>query len=268
MSVKKRAQKVRAMIDRQIRVLHTIVRTAARAHDLDYAKEKLVDWRARTAQLLSEEIHADEVENFKAISIKSPFSTRQTGSALFNEEEMYEGFLKSLQSALLVEPENVLLAPVGEDMSPAAVEVAQPAVSRTVFIVHGHDEPNRLRLEEFLRERWHLDPIVLMAEPGKGRTLIEKFEQEAQRAAYAIVIFTPDDLVEVSGTKYTQARPNAIFELGWFYGRLGRERVCILFRKGTKIPSDLDGITRIEFEDSIDEKTLEIEKELREAGLL
>lgn len=151
---------------------------------------------------------------------------------------------------------------------PAERILEEPTASRTVFIVHGHDETNRLRLEKLLRERWDLEPVVLSYEPGRGRTLIEKFEQEGERSAYAIVLFTPDDLVEMSDTKYFQARPNAIFELGWFYGRLGRQRVCILFKKGTKIPSDLDGITRIEFKDSIKEKIEDIEKELQEAGLI
>ena len=67
---------------------------------------------------------------------------------------------------------------------------------------------------------------------------------------------------------YNQARPNVIFELGWFYGRLGRDRVCILYRKGTSIPSDLGGIGRGEFTDSVEEKIIEIEAELEAAGLL
>jgi predicted nucleotide-binding protein len=141
-------------------------------------------------------------------------------------------------------------------------------VSKRIFIVHGHDEINTLKLKNILGEHWHLDPKILRGEPGKGRTLIEKFEQEAEKAIYAFVLFSPDDLVEVKGTTYTQARPNAIFELGWFYGRLTRQKVCILFKKGTKIPSDLDGITRIEFDNTVDEKILEIERELRAANLL
>lgn len=67
---------------------------------------------------------------------------------------------------------------------------------------------------------------------------------------------------------YSQARPNVIFELGWFYGRLGRSRVCILFQEGSKLHSDLDGVLRIQFRESVEEKLGEIEKELKAAGLL
>ncbi len=110
--------------------------------------------------------------------------------------------------------------------------------------------------------------IVLSAEAGKGRTLIEKFEDEAQRAAYAFVLLTPDDVIKKSDTEYSQARPNVIFELGWFYGRLGRDRVCILFKEGTQIHSDLDGISRVEFTDSVMEKIHEIERELISGRML
>ena len=105
-------------------------------------------------------------------------------------------------------------------------------------------------------------------EPGKGRTIIEKFEDEAQRATFAFAILTPDDFVSIDGKEYSQARPNVIFELGWFYGRLGRDRVCILFKEGTKIHSDLDGISRIQFRDSVLEKAVEIERELVSSGVL
>lgn len=43
---------------------------------------------------------------------------------------------------------------------------------------------------------------------------------------------------------------------------IGRERVCTLFQEGTKIHSDLDGVSRIEFDRSIVEKVAEIEREL------
>jgi len=103
---------------------------------------------------------------------------------------------------------------------------------------------------------------VLSLKPGRGRTIIQKFEEEAQRAVFALALFTPDDVVNIAGEEYAQPRPNAIFELGWFFGRLGRESVCILFRRGTRIHSDLDGISRIEFDSSVAEKIGEIEREL------
>ncbi len=125
-----------------------------------------------------------------------------------------------------------------------------------------------LRLEKLIQTRWKLDVVIMRDKPGKGRTLIEKFEQEAKHAALAIALFSPDDFVETPDAEYLQARPNVIFELGYFYGQLGRRRVCILLKKGTKIHSDLEGINRIEFIDSVEEKVAELEKELQAAGLI
>lgn len=94
---------------------------------------------------------------------------------------------------------------------------------------------------KMIEKRWDLNPIILRDQPAKGRTLIEKFEQEAINVAYAFAIFTPDDIVRTQPGEYLQARPNVIFELGWFYSKLGWGKVCILFKRGTKIHSDLEG---------------------------
>jgi predicted nucleotide-binding protein len=68
-----------------------------------------------------------------------------------------------------------------------SLEPTEAALSKTtplatelaVFVVHGHDEANALRLAALVRGRWKLRAIVLKTEPHKGRTLIGKFEQEA-----------------------------------------------------------------------------------------
>lgn len=140
--------------------------------------------------------------------------------------------------------------------------------SKRIFIVHGHDMENAIRLQSRLKDRYKCEPVILSEEPSQGRSIIEKFESEAASCSYAFILFTPDDFVKRNKEEYMQARPNVILELGWFYGRLGRDRVCILFRKGTSIPSDLGGIGRIEFTSSIDEKILEIESELEAARLI
>jgi predicted nucleotide-binding protein len=94
--------------------------------------------------------------------------------------------------------------------------------------VHGHDEVNLLKLRALIKDRFGLTPVILMEEASSGQTIIEKFERVASEAAFCLVLITPDDQVSSLQGEATQARPNAIFELGWFYGRLGRARVCIL----------------------------------------
>jgi hypothetical protein len=168
-----------------------------------------------------------------------------------------EGFLNN-RLASYKEPPPIL--------PPASTALSIPDTKR-VFIVYGHDEVNQLRLHKLLCDRFHLEPIVLANKAGRGRTLIEKFEQEAASCTFAFVLLTPDDQIVTPTGEYTQARPNVVFELGWFFGRLGRDRVTMLLKVGTQIHSDLAGISRIQFNDSIEEKVIDLETELRDAGL-
>ena len=142
--------------------------------------------------------------------------------------------------------------------------------SKNVFIIHGHDEAKLLELRTMLKEKFNLNPIILREQPEEGMTIIEKFEKYAEQCSYAFALFTPDDIIAVDGEEYFQARPNVIFELGWFYANLGRSRVCILEKASekSKIFSDLQGILRIQFRDNIEEKYLNIERELRSVGMI
>ena len=116
-----------------------------------------------------------------------------------------------------------------------------------VFIVHGHNEAMVEGTARFV-ERLGLQPTVLREEPNKGRTIIEKFEDHADEAGFAIVLLTADDVGAVAPRGESppalapRARQNAILELGFFAGRLGRHKVCALYEEGVELPSDLQGV--------------------------
>lgn len=65
-----------------------------------------------------------------------------------------------------------------------------------------------------------------------------------------------------------RARQNAIMEFGYFAGLLGRDRVCCLRKGDCELPSDLYGVSWIQFNKSINEENVRkrILEELREAG--
>ena len=142
--------------------------------------------------------------------------------------------------------------------------------SKKVFIIHGHNEAKRRELETLLKDKFSLIPIILSEQPDQGLTIIEKFEKYASDCSYAFALFTPDDIVTNGGVQYFQARPNVIFELGWFYANLGRSRVCILDQASeqSKIFSDLQGVLRMQFNENISEKYMEIERELKSLGII
>lgn len=138
----------------------------------------------------------------------------------------------------------------------------------SVFIVHGHDEGAKQAVARMI-ERLGLDAIILDEQPQSGRTIIEKFEEHADEVGFAIVLLTPDDVGAKAGDEEDlkpRARQNVIFELGFFVGKLGRERVCPLYKQGVEIPSDYDGVGYVEMDEN-DGWQLKVAKELQSAEL-
>jgi len=144
----------------------------------------------------------------------------------------------------------------------SATEMVQP--SRKVFVVHGHDEGAREKIARFI-ERAGFDPIILHEQASGGRTVIEKVEAHGN-VGFAVVLLTPDDEgCEKGGTPRPRARQNVVLELGYFIGRLGRNRVCALKRGDVEIPSDFTGVVYVPFDDS-DGWKQSLGRELQAAG--
>lgn len=150
--------------------------------------------------------------------------------------------------------------------SAAAVKrVRTIASSRRVFVVHGRNDVQRQRVCALLRD-WDCTPVVLREQPNIGRTIIEKFEEHAN-ADYAVILLTADDRGAQVGERNYQprARQNVVFEMGYFIGRMTRERVCALYQEGVELPSDLAGILYIPLDDA-GQWQLSLREELRAIG--
>ncbi|PWC26771.1 hypothetical protein CR165_21405 [Pseudoroseomonas aestuarii] len=115
--------------------------------------------------------------------------------------------------------------------------------SRKVFVVHGHDEAALQSVARYL-EKLGLEAIILREQPDQGLTIIEKFEGCAAEVGFAVVLLTPDDIggSTMGPQQASRARQNVIFELGYFAGKLGRGRACLLRKGDVEIPSDLYGV--------------------------
>jgi CheY-like chemotaxis protein len=138
---------------------------------------------------------------------------------------------------------------------------------RDVFVIHGHDDKARLEVENFLR-KVYLKPVVLKDQPIIGGLLLERFEK-ASATSFAVVIITPDDqcVLKNDGDKLElRARQNVILEMGYFMGKLGRSRVCMLYEEGVVLPSDLHGFTWVKL-DREGAWKLYLARELRMAGI-
>jgi predicted nucleotide-binding protein len=138
--------------------------------------------------------------------------------------------------------------------------------SRKVFVIHGHSKGPKEAVARFL-ENLGLQPIVLHEKPNKGRTIIEKFEQNAKDVGFAIALLTGDDVGKAKKDRKQKSRPrqNVVFEFGFFIGKLGRKHVCGLRDKDVEVPSDYDGILYIPLDEEDHWKRL-LARELRSAG--
>ncbi len=151
---------------------------------------------------------------------------------------------------------------------PARPEAPSAEVGTTVFVVHGHSEAFKQQVARFLDAATDLEPIILHEQANSGRTIIEKFEDHASRAAFAVVLLTGDDDggVRGSGERRPRARQNVVFELGFFIAALGRSKAAALYEEGVELPSDMSGILYTPL-DAGGAWKLALAKELQAAGL-
>lgn len=155
-------------------------------------------------------------------------------------------------------PPTAVTDEVYEEIVPEIIPVPSPSAElvpitchEKVFIVHGHDHETRDAVEDFV-DNWGLTATILDKQSNKGRTIIEKFEDCADEASFAIVLLTPDDVGasvnDKAHLKY-RARQNVIYECGYFSGSIGRDRVCILYKEGVELPSDIHGVVYVPMDD-------------------
>lgn len=122
---------------------------------------------------------------------------------------------------------------------PATVD---PAV---IFVVHGDNAACAREVARMIGRSTGRDAVILREQPQDGRTAIERFDEVVTGAAFAVVVLTGDDegrsRRELSDP-CRRGRQDVIFELGFFFGKLGRDRVVVLVEEGVEHPSAVNGL--------------------------
>lgn len=243
---------------------------------LDNAKNEYSKWNSFNTELLKRIFTTEELSGeysywigIGSIAIREP----SLGEKIADLYKSIDQKIHRIDSII----ERLELIPLSDSALPAETTEEQPtsAQSKTkkVFIVHGHDEIAKTNLEVFLHEIG-LEPVVLHRQADEGLTIIEKFEKHSD-VGYAFILLTPDEISYIKADqdkkdderkKEFRARPNVIFEFGYFVGKLGRSRVCCLYTGEVSLPSDVSGMIYKKFTNSIEEVAYSIIKDLKASG--
>jgi len=83
-----------------------------------------------------------------------------------------------------------------------------------------------------------------------GRSTLERLVELSQEVDFAAFVFAQDDFTatDASPSGEPSPRDNVVFEAGLFGGALGIRRTFILHARGSKLPSDLLGLTSVRYE--------------------
>jgi predicted nucleotide-binding protein len=181
------------------------------------------------------------------------------------------------------------------------------ASKNRVFIVHGREHELVSELKCILQE-FKINPVILHEQPNRGMTIIEKLEANSSVDFAFVILTPDDLGLSKEGLRESykdcmkkinpsteeidnflketveknplilyynllrllkdKARQNVILEFGYFIGRLGRSRVCCLYKGDLELPSDMHGICYLRFEKSVVEVKNFIFQELKEAQLI
>jgi hypothetical protein len=243
---------------------------------------KITEWHARTRPLVAE-YFSDQLDQFDEF-IKPQWAAfprvislgpgRSNNSRVDEAEgRANDNIAKNSKEKLLAHLDALIELRSLDDDPPsgdAGADLRRITLNQTanVFVVHGHDEEMKQNAARTL-SKLGLNPIILHEQPNAGKTILEKFEVNAD-VSFALVLLSPDDMAFPAGgdAKHasSRARQNVVLELGYFVGRLGRNRVFPLKRgDNLELPSDFSGVIYTPY-DAAGHWRFELVRELKAAG--
>jgi predicted nucleotide-binding protein with TIR-like domain len=117
-----------------------------------------------------------------------------------------------------------------------------------------------------LEEVADVEPWTTTFNPG--RSTLDRLVELSQEVDFAAFVFAQDDWTTTDASQSGEASPrdNVVFEAGLFGGALGIRRTFILHAHGSKLPSDLLGLTSVRYDPATSPAEVRaINKKLRKA---
>jgi hypothetical protein len=102
-----------------------------------------------------------------------------------------------------------------------------------------------------LRDVADVEPWTTTFNPG--RSTLDRLVELSQEVDFAAFVFARDDWTTTDASHSGQASPrdNVVFEAGLFGGALGIRRTFILHAEGSKLPTDLLGLTSVRYDPAV-----------------
>jgi hypothetical protein len=111
-------------------------------------------------------------------------------------------------------------------------------------------------LTQALEGSCHVEPWMTSFNPGTST--LERLLELTREVDFAAFVFAQDDWTSASpqaspepDSGLASPRDNVVFEAGLFGGALGMRRTFILHAEGSKLPTDLLGLTCVRYEEGI-----------------
>lgn len=247
-------------------------------------------------------IHPSDIFLINIFGSQEPYRklVLPNGKSPLKEEDntyIYKCFCREYVKGVYNYTDDFFVSPPEEKGELTKIDIRQIGEKKKVFIAHGRDDRQALRLQKYLTKTLKIDAQMFedFKEVSGSNTIIEQLEYIKDNVGYAFVIVTPDDVgclrenidkcrttmlvgkrnvtvksvCDILDNLHTRARQNVVFEHGLFIGALGRDRVCCLLQKDVKEkPSDIDGILYVSFNKSVKDTFTEIARKLKKAGLV
>jgi len=131
------------------------------------------------------------------------------------------------------------------------VQAPSSSQNKKVYVIGSTDEPLRVQLLQFLNEIGLEDVTI---ERQRGQMLPLETLQVDGEIKFAFFIINPDDLAF------------AMFEIGHFVGKLGKNRVCILHSSDVNFPFNMPGVLVKLITVKLEEASFGLLKDLKSAG--
>jgi Predicted nucleotide-binding protein containing TIR-like domain len=140
-----------------------------------------------------------------------------------------------------------------------------------IFLGSSAQQEKLLRaLTRGLEDVAHVEPWTTSFNPGT--TALERLLELAHEVDFAAFVFAQDDWTTRSpqasplpGSGQASPRDNVVFEAGLFGGALGMRRTFILHASGSKLPTDLLGLTCVRYGATTPAEIKVVNQKLRQA---